>query len=159
MSVNLFDVDAVMVRADYYPLMSEFSMQSTPTEETVTRWVLQEAGTLEGKLRKKGLTGEAYTDDEGAPFLWCQKTLSLMVALRPGWPQSAVANETALKRWQEDLDARLKDLDQNGPAAIGEPSAPEPDMPTHHIGAYSLDTGDISDASSAEPPFRKDDQL
>lgn len=160
MSVNLFDVDPAMIRDDYYPMLGEFASDSQPTADTIERWVSQEAATLEGKLRKESLTGESYTDDESAPWLWCQKTLSLMVALRPGWPQAAVTPENTLKRWKEDLDARMKDLDENGAVALGESAATEtPNGATSHISQYDLSVGDIGDASDATPPFRKSDQL
>jgi len=161
-SVNTFDVDAAMIRDDYYPMLGEFASDSQPTEETIERWVLQEAAGLEGKLRREEITASEITDDEDSAFLWCQKTLSLMVALRPGWPQAAAVPQSVRDAWAADLKQRLADLDADGHLALGgslpEPSS-QPNGPTHHIDTYGLDVGDTSLASSVAPVLRRDDKL
>lgn len=163
MSVNTFDVDPVMIRADYYSMLSEFSLHSTPTKETVERWIDQEAAGLEGKLRREKITASSITDAESSAFLWCQKTLSLMVALRPGWPQAAVVPEAVRENWEAELKQRLEDLGEDGVLALGGSlpvPATSPNGPRTHLSSYGIDVGDLAgDASSSAPPFRLRDKL
>lgn len=162
MSVNLFDVDPAMIRDDYYPMLGEPGADSQPTADTIERWVSQEAAGLEGKLRHEEITASEITDDEDSAFLWCQKTLSLMVALRPGWPQAAAVPQSVRDAWAADLKQRLKDLTEDGVLALGG-SLPEPSVspngPVTHINTYGLDAGDTSLASDVAPVLRRSDPL
>lgn len=162
MSVNLFDVDPEMIRDDYFPSLAPFGLDTQPTETTVERWINQEAATLEGKLRRESITASTITDSDDAAFLWCQKTLSLMVLLRSGWPQAAGISESMRKDWEDELEQRLKDLGEDGVLALGG-SLPVPSVspngPVTHINTLGLDIGDTSLASDVAPVLRRSDEL
>lgn len=162
MSVNLFDVDAAMIRDDYYPQLQAFTTDTNPTEATVDRWIDQEAAGLEGKLLNREIVAASITDDTSSAWLWCQKTLSLMVALRSGWPQAAGISKELRDAWAADLKDRLKDLDDNASNTLGS-GAPSPTAEGNaaysHIDAYGLEVSTATDASSVTPTFRKDDHL
>lgn len=161
MSITTFDVDREMIREDFFKQNAEFSADSIPSADSVDRFVDQEAAELEAKLLQESITASSITDDESAAFLWCQRTLSLLVAIRV-MEAMAQQDTTLLKVWRDRLDARFKALDEKGYLALGGGvSAPtsQPNGPTHHIDTYGLDVGDTSLASSVAPVLRRDDQL
>lgn len=162
MTVTTFGVDAGFVRRHYYPQQPDFSTDSNPTEATVLEKIDGFAADLEGKLARESITASAITTVTDAAYLWCRKTLALMVAIEI-YPVMTGNDSAAAKKWQKELDARLKDLSEDGFLALGGGvAAPteEPDGPTHFIDNLGLDTSENeANASSVDMPFHKDDRL
>ncbi len=160
MSVNLFGVTAAIVRADYFPQIADFSTDSNPTVASVNRYLDQRAATLEARLLQESVVASAITIATDAAYLWCQQTLTLMVAIRV---MEAMSQQDAelLKRWREELLERWAELEEKGYLALGGGvSTPDenPDGPTHHISNLGLDTSRVAEsASSIDMPFHKDD--
>lgn len=161
MSINTFDVDPERVRDDFFPhVTAGFTTDSPPTRETVDRWVTEAATTLQGKLLQKSLTSEDITDTESPEWVWCAETVTLIVAIRAARVMTGQSPEVA-KAWQEQLDARLKDLQENAGVALGIPSTTgdQPDGPSTYINALGLVDPDPADASTLTPVIRRDDLL
>lgn len=162
MSINTFDVDPDRVRDDYFPhLVAGFTPDSPPTRETVERWCTEEAGELAGKLMQKSISPDDITDDESPEWVWCSRTVTLMVAIR-ALPVMVGQNPEVGRLWAEQLSARLKSLSELGEMALGmdtSGSDSEPDGPTDFISEYGLDTGDSADASDVIPALRRSDEL
>ena len=164
MTVSLFGVTAAIVRADYLPQVNEFSTDSNPTLAAVNRYLDQKAATLEAKLLQEGITASGITVATDAPFLWCQATLTLMVAIRT---MEAMTQQDAglLKSWRDELEARWEELASKGYLALGTgtgvaaPST-QPDGPNHHIDTLGIDTSE-NEASYSDVTvrLRRSDEL
>ena len=165
MAVTTFGVTAAVVRADYFPHLSDFSTDSNPTLATVSRIIDQKAATLEGRLKQESITASAITVATDAAYLWCQATLTLMAAIR-SMEAAAQQDPAILKAWRAELVERWTELDDKGYLAlglgtgVGAPSGNRPNGPTHHITSLGISTADVAtDASSIDAPFRRDDKL
>lgn len=162
--VQTFGVTNVLVQVDYFSQGGSFSDISNPSSASVDRYINQQAARLESALLKESIDASDVTalGSTSAPYLWCQDTLELMVAMRVAKDmlQSPPPNQ---KDWKTELDERLKDLDENGYLALGgglTAPAEQPDGPTHFIDELGLDTSvNNAAASSVDAPFHKDDLL
>lgn len=164
MTVSLFGVTAAIVKADYLPQVNEFSPDSNPTLASVNRYLDQKAAVLEAKLLQEGIAASGITVSTDAPYLWCQATLTLMVAIRA---MEAMTQQDAglLKTWRDELDARWAELAAKGYLALGTgtgvaaPST-QPDGPNHFIDALGIDLSDNeADHSGITARLRRDDEL
>ena len=160
MSVNTFGVAVDDVRADHFPNWTPFSTSSNPTLARVTAWLSEEASDLAGKLRLKSIDPTTITDATTEAYLWCAKTLKLMVAVRV-YPSVTAGNPDGLKVLQAQLDTRLKWLEEHGLELDGAGTllTNAHEGPTSHISEYSLTTADPDYMSTTESPFHKDDPL
>lgn len=168
MGVNLFGLTANSVRAHMFPQLSDFSVNSSPTLAIAAECVEEEAGELAAKLYAEGVTASAILSTldanslHSAAWLWCVRTLRLMVALELLKRMSQQFPELA-KAWAAELKARLDDLSVRGGTALGNDAldvggAPS-DGPTTHLNQYGLTVDVAADMSSAVPSLRKDDLL
>lgn len=164
MSVSIFTVTHLIVRADRFPQLNDFSAVSQPTDTVVTRRINQAAAELEAKLAQESLSasGLEATGATTAEYLWCQETLTLAAAIRIATLITGFSSEV-LDEWRDELAERWRQLEEKGYLALGGAgSAPaeQPDGPTHFIDKLSLDTSD-NDASASiiTAPFRRDDML
>lgn len=168
MGVNLFGLTANSVRAHMFPQLSDFDANSSPTLTIAAECVEEEAGELAAKLYTEGVTASAIVSTldanslHSAAWLWCVRTLRLMVALQLLKRMSQQFPELA-KAYQTELDVRLKDLAATGATALGDEALDTGDSPadgpTTHLNQYSLTVDDADDMSSAVPSLRKDDAL
>lgn len=162
MSINTFEVDPTRVRDDFFPhVVADFTPDSSPTWETVDRYITEEAATLGGKLRLASISTDDISDSESSEWVWCSKVLSLMVAVRLV-PVMTGLNPDVARLWAEQLASLLADLAENGELALGldtSGSDSDPKGPTDHISELSLDTGDDADASDVIPALRRSDML
>lgn len=160
--MNVFGVTYQTVRQDIVPWFDDFSAVSSPTSTALARWIDEEAADLSGKLLAEAIDMAEITDSATAAYLWCRKTLTLMVGARLIPIITSQYPEVAQKLAAE-LKARLEDLETNGATALGDESlstsASDPDGPTDHIQELGLDVGDLTLASSVAPVLRKDDEL
>lgn len=158
---STFGVTAALVRRAYFPHLDEFSASSVPVALRVTEIIADAAADLEGKLSQEDLAASAITDSASAAYRWCANTLRLASAIS-ALQEMASADPEVVKAWQARLNARYKDLADNGYLALGGGvSAPsqQADGPSHHIDEYGLDIDETSDLSDATNPFRKSDDL
>ncbi len=162
MTVSTFGVTALIVRADYLPQINEFTTDSNPTLASVNRFIDQKAGVLEAKLLQESIVASAITIATDAAYLWCQATLTLMVAIRAG-EVAYQQNPDILKAWREELNERFNELAARGYLALGggvAAPAEQPNGPTTFIDNLGIDTSENdANPSSVTFPFRKDDQL
>lgn len=162
MSVSVFGVTHTTVRGQYFPAIGSFTANTNPTSTVVASIIDQKAASLEAALAQENISTASITDSASAPYLWCQETLSLMVAVRLLQIITGVDPEVA-KSWREELKARLDLLDERGAIALGDVSLDTGNSPangaTTHISHFSLDLPESDDLSSLEPLFRKDDLL
>lgn len=169
MGVNLFGLTANSVRAHMFPQLSDFSVNSSPTLVIAGECVEEEAGELAAKLYAEDVAASAITnslDSNGlhsAAWLWCVRTLRLMVALQLLKRMSQQYPELA-KAYQDELDKRLKDLDARGGTALGDDTLESgdvpPDGPTTHINTFGIEVSAADDMSSlADGVLRRSDAL
>lgn len=161
-SVNAFGLTVASVRAHMFPHWGDFSNNSNPTTTTVGEIITEEAGDLASRLYREAVAASSITDSTSAPYLWCAKTLRLMVALRI--LRASTQQEPELNRaWVDELKLRLELLAADGATALGDASlqtgASDPDGPTSHISVYGLTTDDADDMSTTAPRLRRDDAL
>lgn len=169
MGVNLFGLTANSVRAHMFPQLSDFDANSSPTSTIAAECVEEEAGELAAKLYTEGVVASAIVstlDANGlhsAAWLWCVRTLRLMVALQLLKRMSQQFPELA-KAYQDELDKRLADLEARGGTALGDDTldtgdAPA-DGPTTHINTYGIEVSASDDMSSlADDVLRRSDEL
>lgn len=164
MPVQTYGVTPDSVRLLYFPTNDPPSASTSPSLSAQTSMVQEEAAELEGALELQAID-PATVFARGAteaPYLWCAKTLGLMVAIRVA-EVSRGSDTELLKRWRERVEARLEALASQGASALGdstlETSASPIAGPTTHITEFNLDTGDDTQLSSTAPIFRKDDWL
>lgn len=162
MSVSTFGVTHATVKAHFFPSMSAFSTNTTPSQATVTEEVQWSAADLDGRLRERDVVPSSITTSTSAAYLWCAKTLSLMVAIAVARSASG-SNPDVVKAWREELKERFEDLSKRGVAALGDgassSSGNEALGPSSHISTFGLTTADSTLMSTSEPIFRKDDKL
>lgn len=162
MTINTFDVTPEMVRDDFLPHdVAGFSADSSPTWETVDRWITQEAARLYGQLLQNEIDATSIDDDETPQWQWCQQTLCLMVVVRL-IPVKMGLDPEVVRAWRADLAARLQELNDNGEIALGmdnSGSAGNPKGPTTYITELGLEVPSAADASSITPRLRRDDEL
>lgn len=163
MALELFGVTVESVRRHHFPNADAWVESSRPSESTVEETIDEEAGRLAGALSKESVsvTGDSTT----AAYVSCRRQLRLMVAIVVSRdmtgvdPALARAWKTEVREWFEGLESE----GNGGVAFLGDgavaTSTTEPDGPTDHITDLGLDVGDTADASSVEPPFRRDDDL
>jgi hypothetical protein len=162
MTINEFDVNVVQLRDDYFPhVTAGFTENSSPTAETVERYITEEAATLGGKLLLASISVDDIVDDESSEWVWCTKVLTLMVAIRTLQVMSG-QNPAVAEAWEKRLAGMLADLSENGELALGLDSSgsdSDPKGPTDHISELGLDIGDTADASDVIPSLRRSDAL
>lgn len=168
MAVSIFGLTAASVREHMFPQLKDFSANSSPTSTIVGEVIEEEAGELAGRLYAENISASAITNDldanslHSAAWLWCVRTLRLMVALELLKRMSQQYPELA-KEYRAELTARLKDLNDRGGTALGnsglDTGASNADGPTSHISQYSMTVDVAGDMSSPIPTLRKDDQL
>ena len=163
MPVATFGVTPDSVRALHFPNLDAWSTSSRPSSTAVTTGITAEAARLQGRLLKESII--AATIDAAptsAAYLMCADVLVLMVAVRlirdiPG------ADSALARVWAAAVEEWFKTLENDGSTFLGDDSlqtgASDPDGPTEFITEYGLSTGDVADASSAEPYLRRDDIL
>ena len=120
------------------------------------------AARLGGKLLLESIIAASITDSTSEAYLWCQETLELMVAIRVA--EVATGSDNGLLAvWRAEVEARFKELDVGGAAALGEgatsSASSDPDGPTTHSSENSLTTDEATDMSTTVPRLRRDDQL
>lgn len=164
MTIYAFGVTPVTVRGECFPAIGAFTTNSNPTAAVVTSIINQKAAELGGLLASEGVSAATVhgLGAEQIPYLWCQETLTLMVAVR--LLQIITSNNPKLaEAWANTLSARLKDLADRGAIALGDASldtgTSPANGPTTHITHFSLSLPSNDDLSSLDPPFRKDDLL
>lgn len=168
MGVNIFGLTANSVRAHMFPQWGDFSTESSPTETIVNECIEEEAGELAGKLYGEDIDAAAIEDetDENtlhtAAWLWCLRTLRLMVALAV-MRRATQSDPELAKAYSIELAGRFKDLSDSGATALGNEAlstgTSDPDGPTSHVTVYGLTTDEASSMSSTVPILRKDDAL
>ena len=168
MAVNLFGLTVNAVRASMFPQLSDFSVNSSPTLAEGVICLEEEAGELAAKLYRRNIVASGIVSTLDAnnlhspAWLWCARTLRLMVALELLKRMSQQYPELA-KAYRTELDARLADLQQSGGTALGndslETGSSPADGPTSHISEYGLTTDDPTDMSDVVPLLRKGDRL
>lgn len=168
MGVSLFGLTAGSVRAHMFPQLSDWDANSSPTSTIVGEVIEEEAGELAGRLYAENVVASSIVSTldsnnlHSAAWLWCVRTLRLMVALELLKRMSQQYPELA-KAYREELDKRLKDLNERGPTALGDESlnsgTSDADGPTTHLSKYSLTVDEADNMSSAVPLCRKDDEL
>lgn len=164
MPVTTFGVTPDTVRLLYFPHLDAPSTSTAPSLSSQTAMVQEEAGELDGKLERQAISaaGVVAAGTTEAPYLWCAKTLGLMVAIRVAEVTRGTDTEL-LKRWREALKSRLDDLFENGGTALGdaslETSTSPIQGPTTHITQNNLTTDASGDMSTTVPRLRRDDLL
>lgn len=161
MSLTLFGTTAAVLRSRYFPQIDAFSVLSSPTAVVVGDIINACAATLDGKLRQEDITPAAITDTTSAAYYWCAETILLASAIKV-MQASTHQDPKVLEAWRDELKERYADLAKSGAAALGDGvslPATEVDGPLTHIDEHSLDVADETLMSTAEPVFRKDDEL
>lgn len=164
MPVTTFGVTPDSVRLLYFPHLDAPGPSTAPSLSSQTAMMQEEAGDLEGKLERQAISaaGVMAAGTTEAPYLWCAKTLGLMVAIRVA-EVTRGADSELLKRWREALKMRLDDLFENGATALGdsslETSTSPVSGPTTHITQNNLTTDASADMSSTVPRLRRSDLL
>lgn len=168
MSVSIFGLTDVSVREHMFPQWADFSDNSSPTSTVVGECIEEEAGELAGKLYGENINAAdiaATLDGNGlhsVAWLWCVRTLRLMVALAI-LRRATQSDPELAKTYALELKARLDDLADKGATALGDESLntgdSDPDGPTSHISQYSLTTDDAVNMSTTVPRLRRDDAL
>lgn len=168
MSVSVFGLTPESVRAHMFSQWSQFSAQSSPTENIVEECIEEEAGELAGRLYAENIDAASIADDldsnslHSAAWLWCARTLRLMVALAV-LRRATQADPELAKSYRAELDARLKQIAEQGATALGNSSlasgTADPDGPTTHINTYGLTVDESTNMSSTVPRLRRDDAL
>jgi hypothetical protein len=164
MPVETFGVTPDSVRLLYFPHLDRPSASTSPSLSAQSSMVQEEAGELEGKLERQAISPASVVarGTTEAPYLWCAKTLGLMVAIRLAEVTRGSDSEL-LKRWREALKLRLDDLFENGADALGdaslETSTSPISGPTTHITQNNLTTDTAANMSTTVPRLRRDDLL
>lgn len=168
MGVSIFALTANSVRAHMFPQANDYSVNSSPTAAIVAEFIEEEAGELAGKLYAENIVASdiAATLDannlHSAAWLWCVRTLRLMVAIRC-LNAGTQADPEVAKAYRAELAKRLKDLDERGATALGDTGlntgASDPDGPTSHISRNNLTIDASEDMSDTIPALRKSDRL
>lgn len=164
MALYLFGVTYETVKQDLFPMFDSFSATTNPSSTVVGRFIDEEAGELAGRLLEETIVA-ATVHALGATYpayVWCRKTLTLMVGIRI--LQAATSQYPELARsFRDELDARFERLASTGATALGDETlatgASAPDGPTTHISQHGLTVADPDEMSTAEPVLKKDDPL
>ena len=162
MSVSIFGLTAASVRAHMFPQWKDFSVNSSPTAVIVGEIITEEAGELAAKLYGENVNAAAITDTASAAYLWCTKTLRLMVALRV--LRASTQQEPELnKAYAAELKKRFEDLAAGGATALGNDSLDTGDSPadgpTTHINQFGLTTLAAEDMSALDDGLKRSDKL
>ena len=168
MGTNIFGLTANGVRAHMFPQWPDFTDNSSPTVTIVGECIEEEAGELAGKLYGEDIIASAIDDDldentlHSPAWLWCVRTLRLMVALQV-MRRATQSDPELAKTYALELKARLDALAESGATALGNEALStgpsDPDGPTSHVTVYGLTTDEASSMSSTVPILRKDDAL
>lgn len=164
MTIQVFGVTSSQVRKHYFPHWSDFSATTSPTDTTVAEFITDAAGDLYAKLYAEQIPADAVfaLGSGDVAYVRVAYAIRLLAAIKTMAATTAQDPELS-RKWQREIDAFYVDLDNNGAVALGNSSIQtgvnEPGGPTDHIDAYGLDIGDTSEASSAAPALRKDDEL
>lgn len=161
MAITAYGVTADTVRKHFFPTLTPFGANSSPSLTIAGEKVTWAAARLDGQLRMKGVSPEAITDPASAAYYWCAETLSLMTALDLLPAMSGNWSEAA-KEWKARLAERLENLATYGAQALGAGAAAassEGPGTSSHISVRGLYMGDDLLASSVEPRLRRDDEL
>lgn len=168
MGVNIFGLEANSVRAHMFPQWGDFTVNSSPTLTVVEECIEEEAGELAGRLYGEDIVASAITDElddndmHSAAWLWCVRTLRLMVALQV-LRRTTQSDPELAKAYQTELKARLDDLSSRGATALGDSTlqtgTSDPDGPTSHISQFGLTVDAAEDMSTTVPRLRRDDAL
>lgn len=163
MAVTTFGVTAATVRSNRFPhLAGSYGTDTAPSSTAVATFINRAAARLEGKLLLESITASAISDTASAAYYWCQETLELMVAIRIA--EVATGSDNGLLQvWRNEVEARFKELDVGGVAALGagatSTSSSDPDGPTSHVSEYSLEVDEADNMSTVVPRLRRDDLL
>lgn len=168
MAIEVFGVTYTTVRQDYFPhFTGEFSATTKPSSSRVTEYIKEEAADISGKLRLKGTTAAAIAalTSDADPYVWCRKTLGLLVASRVAKVMSGADPDYA-KALAAEAKARLTMLEENGVEALGAgtsvaDSTDEVQGPTGHIDDLDLETDESETdlVSDVAPVLRRGDLL
>lgn len=150
------------VRRHHFPYWNDFSTDSSPTLAVVADMLVECAAELAGKLAGESISPASIEADTVA-YYSCRGQLRRMVAvrvLRASTGDKPLGSDT----WKDEVAAWFEGLADGGGTFLGDPDLEagdsSPDGPHSHISEYRLDIGDpLTEASSAVPMLRKDDQL
>ncbi len=150
MAINTYGVTPALVRSTFFGhLGGAFTDATVPTLETVQAEINRKAARLSGILQKEGVDANAVTDTASAPYLMSQDLLLLDVAIGCYSPLPGSAEMVTVL--EKRLQARHKELDENGWASLGAAQPEEePEGPSSHLDGYTEERTDI---------FRHDDLL
>jgi hypothetical protein len=161
MPVPTFAIVHGDVRNHYFPNRIDFSGSTKPTSTTVGQMIDAEAARLSGALAAIDVSASTLSTDAGATYpasyAWCQDTIRLGAAVRVFFALSGAG--PVYDAWRADLDARYKDLEDNGHSALGDAPQPAQLGPRSHVSSNDLDRGDLELMSDAIPRFRKSDEM
>lgn len=162
MSVSTFGLTAAIEYADMFPQWPAPDANSSPTATSVTRYISEEAGDLAAKLYAENVNAGAIVDTSSAAYLWCTKTLKLMVAVRI-FGVATQQDPELRKAYTAELKARLDALAEGGATALGDEAldtgGSPADGPTTHINQFNITTSSADDMSPLDDPLRRSDQL
>lgn len=164
MPVVTFGVTPDSVRRMYFPHLDAPGPNTVPSLSTQETIISEEAAELFGRLLREAVDAQAVgaLGPTEAPYLWCAKTLGLMVAVRVA-EASTHKDYQLLQTWRSTLKDRWAAFQQDGATALGDESLEVSDSPvngpTSHISEYGLETEDPANYSSVRPLFFKDDML